>query len=303
MKNRGLGRGLSALMSEPNNSSINSRAHNNENYIQEIKLENIVPNEEQPRQNFNQETLNELAGSIASRGVLQPIIVQKLDSGKYKIIAGERRWQASKIAGKNTIPTIIKDIDSKELLELAIIENIQREDLTPTEEAESYQRLMDNYKYTQKQLCELLGISRSHIANILRLNNATKEIKTYVNNHQLSLGQAKVLLGAKNPNAMAKKVVDQGLTVRQLEQEINGVNSKKAGNRKSDKKAYEEFKLEDYYNKNYDENSEEVNELAENVSKNLGLPVRIRTKKNAGELIIRFENMEQLDDLFAKLSN
>jgi ParB family chromosome partitioning protein len=302
MQNRGLGRGLSALISEPANSTINQKNHSDNNAaVVELSLDNIKPNNEQPRQSFNQESLHELANSIASRGILQPIIVKKLEDDKYKIVAGERRWRASRIAGKETIPAIIKDIESKELLELAIIENIQREDLTPTEEAESYQRLMNNYNYTQQQLCELLGISRSHIANIVRLNYATELVKKYVNDEKLTLGHAKVLLSATEPDKMAQKAVQEGLTVRTLENLIKTPKSKDESNKYSstantNSAAVKEKEV------GYDENSEEVVELEESLATNLGFPVRIRTKRNCGEIIIRFENMEQLDDIFYKLS-
>ncbi len=216
MKNRGLGRGLSALLSDHlTGDVIDEKQHS-------IHIDLIQPNKFQPRKIFDDTALHELAESIRKNGIIQPIIVYKEpNEEKYSIIAGERRWRACRLAGLNEIPIIVKDIEKKErLLEYAIIENIQRQNLTPIEEAESYQRLMDEFAYTQDEVSRILGKSRSHVANLLRLNLLPDSIKEKVNNGLLSMGHARTLIGLENAEDIAEEIINNHLNVRQAEKLI-----------------------------------------------------------------------------------
>lgn len=218
---KGLGKGLSALMGEEYSSSVNSSsATDNKAYSPgTLPVGSIHSGTFQPRMRFDEEYLSELADSIEKNGVMQPIIVRPslTESGKYEIIAGERRWRASKMAKMTDIPVIIRDIDDQLALELALVENIQRQDLTPLEEAGGYQRLIDEFGYTQEELARTVGKSRSHIANLLRLLSMPEELKTYLDKDELSMGHARALLNADKPVELAREVVKRGLNVRQTE--------------------------------------------------------------------------------------
>lgn len=194
-----------------------------EQQVVEIKLSAIRPNPYQPRRAFDQAALNELAASIKESGVFQPIILRQPDPNlsRYEIIAGERRFRASKLAGKETIPAIVRQMNDSQMMEVAVLENLQREDLTPLEEAQAYQTLMDKLSLTQAQVAQRLGKSRPYIANYLRLLGLPEPLKQMLENHQLSMGQARTLLGLKDETAMiklARRAVKENLTVRQLEQ-------------------------------------------------------------------------------------
>lgn len=215
-KRGGLGRGMEALFS----SAYEESPSDNE-VVTEIKLDEIRPNPYQPRKHFNEEALNELAESIKQQGVFQPVIIRRSTIKGYELIAGERRVRASRLAGKSTIPAIVRDIDDVQMIEIAVIENLQREDLSPLEEAEAYSMLMENLSLTQAEVADRIGKSRPYIANYLRLLQLPDTIKEYVNEEKLSMGQARTILGLKDKSQMIKladKVIKENLTVRQLEE-------------------------------------------------------------------------------------
>ena len=215
-KRGGLGRGMEALFS----SAYEESPSDNE-VVTEIKLDEIRPNPYQPRKHFNEEALNELAESIKQQGVFQPVIIRRSTIKGYELIAGERRVRASRLAGKSTIPAIVRDIDDVQMIEIAVIENLQREDLSPLEEAEAYSMLMENLSLTQAEVADRIGKSRPYIGNYLRLLQLPDTIKEYVNEEKLSMGQARTILGLKDKSQMIKladKVIKENLTVRQLEE-------------------------------------------------------------------------------------
>lgn len=221
---KGLGRGINALFAD-----FDEEKEADEK-VEELQLNEIRPNPYQPRKNFDEENLKDLSDSIRKNGVFQPIIVRKSSVMGYEIIAGERRFRASKLAGKDSIPAIVRAIDDEQMMEVAVLENLQREDLTPLEEAEAYNTLMKNLKITQSELSERLGKSRPYIANYLRLLDLPREVKTFVQNGKLSMGQARTLLALKDKDKLvelAEKTIKENYTVRQLEQIVNDMNGKK----------------------------------------------------------------------------
>lgn len=220
MAKNALGRGLSALIGDEETQN---------NGVVDLKLNSVEPNNDQPRKYFNDEKLNQLAESIKEHGVVQPIIVRK-EGDIYRIIAGERRWRATRIAGLETIPAIIKDVSNKQIMEMALIENIQREDLNPIEEAEAYNRLMKEFSMTQEQLSKTVGKSRSLIANSVRLLALGEEIKKLIESGELSNGHGRTLLAIENKELqlkLAEKIVEEGLSVRETEVLIKKVQSGK----------------------------------------------------------------------------
>lgn len=221
---KGLGRGINALFAD-----FDEEKEADEK-VEELQLDEIRPNPYQPRKNFDEENLKDLSDSIRKNGVFQPIIVRKSSVMGYEIIAGERRFRASKLAGKDSIPAIVRAIDDEQMMEVAVLENLQREDLSPLEEAEAYSTLMKNLKITQSELSERLGKSRPYIANYLRLLDLPREVKTFVQDSKLSMGQARTLLALKDKDKLvelAKKTIKENYTVRQLEQIVNDMNGKK----------------------------------------------------------------------------
>jgi ParB family chromosome partitioning protein len=222
---KGLGRGLEAVFSafeDPNKTR-------DDELVEALKLADIRPNPYQPRKTFDEDALNELAASIQESGVFQPIIVRRSVNG-YELIAGERRFRASKLAGKETIPAIIRQFDEPAMMEIAVLENLQREDLTPLEEAQAYETLLKKLDLTQAEVSERLGKSRPYIANYLRLLGLPNDVKQLLQAGKLSMGQARTLLGLKKKSqisALAKRTLKENLTVRQLEQLVNQMNQNK----------------------------------------------------------------------------
>jgi len=268
---RGLGKGLGALIPENEEQAENS--------IMEIKLTDIEPNDKQPRKAFDDETLTDLAESIKEHGVVQPIIVRKLGSG-YQIIAGERRWRASRLAGNKTIPAIIKDCTNLEVMELALIENLQREDLNSIEEALAYKSLIEEYKMTQEEISRKLGKSRPAIANSLRLLQLPQEIKSMIAMGKISQGHARALLaieGEKKQLEIAEKIIEQQLNVRQIEKLA-----------KTEKKKEKKETEPDSYQL-------EIKQLEERLKTALGTKVIIQHKKDRGKIEIEYYSNDELD--------
>jgi ParB family transcriptional regulator, chromosome partitioning protein len=277
--NKGLGKGLASLLGEEVN-------HLDANIVQEVNIEMIVANQDQPRKSFDTNSLNELSMSIKHNGILQPIIVQLENSGKYKIVAGERRWRAAKLAGLMKVPIITRDFSQQDVAEISIIENVQRVDLNVMEEAEGYKLLVDKFAYTQNHISKIIGKSRSHIANLLRLNSLSDKIKSDLRNDRISMGHARCLIGAENADDIADLIVENSLNVRQAE---NLVKKKLEPNRM----------LRSAGEKN--DNNSEFSHISDALSMNLGIKVTIEGRSNGGKVVLHYSSLNQLDDILTKL--
>ena len=243
---KGLNKGLSVLFQsteEDYSKNLGITQEDIQNGVYEVSLDDIFPNPDQPRKVFNEKALDELASSIKTNGVIMPIVLQKCDDGKYMIIAGERRFRASKIAGNKTIPAIIKEYDERRIKEISLIENLQREDLNPIESGNAMKQLMDDYGLTQEQLSERIGKSRSAVANTLRLLSLSDEVKTLVAEGKVTSGHAKsiVTLNKEDQIKLANKVVKEGLSVRDVEKEVKEILNP---DKKSKKKTRSDMSVE-----------------------------------------------------------
>ena len=289
-KKRGLGRGLSALMAD-----VNEPLNNAASVVisdQSVPIEMIVPNPNQPRKTFETLALDDLVSSIQEKGVLQPLIVRKVGES-FEIVAGERRWRAAQRAQLHELPVIVREFTDTEVLEVAIIENIQRSDLNPIEEAAGYKQLMDRFGHTQEKMAEALGKSRSHIANLMRLLNLPSSIQTHVIEGRLSSGHARTLVTIEDSEALVKKIIDGGLSVRQTEMLV-----KKSQERRDP--AGQNVRLP----QNKTEKDADTRALEEDLGAATGVKVSLSHKPNAesGQLTLHYSSLEQLDDLCRKLS-
>jgi len=233
-KSRGLGRGLSSLMGDLKNEPLTSNENSESQTVEKlVPVEKIYPNPNQPRKSFQEEKLIELANSIKTKGIVQPLIVRKKKGTKesFEIVAGERRWRAAQRAQIHEVPVIIKEFTDVEVLEIAIIENVQRADLNPIEEALGYKNLMENFDHTQDGLSKEIGKSRSHIANLLRLLNLPSSVQELLISGQLTAGHARALVTCDNPLAIAKQIISLGLSVRDAERLAKNVSDKKVSNK------------------------------------------------------------------------
>ena len=267
---RGLGRGLSSLIGDNE-----IRVPKNK-----ISISSIIKNKFQPRKHFEKEALEELTNSIKERGILQPIIVRKskTENDKFEIIAGERRWQAAQNAGLHEVPIVEIDVDDLKSLEFAIVENVQRSDLNPIEEAMGYQRLIEEFNYDQEKVSKFIGKSRSHISNSLRLLSLPKEVQNLIETKKLTQGHAKVLVGMENANFLAKKIVEKKLSVRQAENLVRVLKFKRNSKIKF-----------------IDPN---IRNLEENVENRTGLKLKIYNKKNnSGSVVFEYKEIDQLNHL------
>lgn len=281
-KGKGLGRGIDALFQDF--ASLEDVDVQKEEVI-EIPLNELRPNPYQPRKTFDETSLQELASSIQQSGVFQPIIVRKSAVKGYEIIAGERRFRASKLADKETIPAIVREFDEEAMMQIAVLENLQREDLNPLEEAEAYDMLMKNLKLTQVEVAERLGKSRPYIANYLRLLTLPTQVKEMVQGETLSMGQARTLLGLKDKDlilTLAKQVVEENLTVRQLEQIVNDLNDNQG--KKTPKKEKKNGKEKPYY----------IRESEERLMDKFGTTVAIQEKEGKGKIEIEYLSQSDL---------
>ena len=282
-KSRGLGRGLSALMADVNEAPAATPSDEPRRPDLVVPIENIEPNPDQPRRRFDPEHLEDLANSIREKGVIQPLIVREKAGGKYEIVAGERRWRASQKAQLHELPVIVREFDDTEVLEIAIIENIQRADLNPVEEAAGYRQLMDKFGHTQDAMSKALGKSRSHIANLLRLLNLPQDIQDLVEEGQLSSGHARALITSDHAHEIAKRIVKEGLSVRATEALVKKYAS---GDLEKPKKVKAE-------------KDADTKALEGDLSANLGMKVQIDHKAGGetGQITIKYKDMEQLDEL------
>ena len=286
MKNiskKGLGRGIEALFSE--NRQVEDKIDNRGNSVQIVPIELLEANPYQPRSNFDENALKDLTKSIKNKGILQPILVRKSPSKKniWQIIAGERRWRAAQKAGLHKIPIMIKNIKDSEIGVVALIENLQREDLSPIEEAESFKKLIDDFGLTQEKLSKSIGYSRTHITNTLRLLTLPKEIKMMLNDKQLNMGQVRAIIGQDNILELAKTIVNKKLNVRQVESLARSKRLKRTGRSilKDPNISFLEKELEDI----------------------LGLKINIIDKKGKGKITFNYKSLDQLDEIINKLKD
>ncbi|WP_294227398.1 ParB/RepB/Spo0J family partition protein [uncultured Shimia sp.] len=289
-KQRGLGRGLSALMadvtedaSRPDTGTTARRAD------LVVPIERIEPNPDQPRRDFTPEQLDDLANSIREKGVIQPLIVRKKPGDRYEIVAGERRWRASQMAQLHELPVLVRDYDDTEVLEIAIIENIQRADLNPVEEAMGYRQLMQKFGHTQEKVSGALGKSRSHIANLMRLLTLPDDVQAMLREGQLSAGHARALVTTPNASDLARKVVKDGLSVRQTEKLAKKTGSLVEQNRKPRPKTHKDA---------------DTVALEGDLSANLGMKVSVDHVSGGenGKIIISYQTLDDLDELCRILS-
>jgi len=285
---RGLGRGLSALMADVNDAPANNASVANSADLL-VPIEKVNPNPNQPRRSFDKGKLADLSASIREKGIIQPLIVRPSPSqtGDYEIVAGERRWRAAQMAKLHEIPVIIREFNDTEVLEVAIIENIQRADLNPVEEAAGYSQLMEKFGHTQEKLSEVLGKSRSYIANSVRLLTLPPEVLAFLREGKLTSGHARALITSEVPLTLARLVIKQGLSVRETEKLAkSGVKPKPSKPAK--------IPLKDA----------DTKALEGDLSANLGLKVMVDHKpgKEGGKLIIQYDTLDQLDDLCRILS-
>ncbi|MEL6752578.1 MAG: ParB/RepB/Spo0J family partition protein [Pseudomonadota bacterium] len=292
-----LGRGLSSLIGEVEAvepaSPVKSDADGApKTPASELRIDDIRANPAQPRQIFDAAGLEELANSIRIKGVLQAILVRPdpKKSGSYQIVAGERRWRAAKRAGLETIPAVIKDMDELELLEIGIIENVQRQDLNPMEEAEAYGALMKRFGRTQEGLAESVGKSRAHIANTIRLLKLPEPVREMVREQKLSAGHARAIIVAPDPESAAETIVNRGLSVREAETLVRKMKDEDVLETKSAVAALT------------NEKDVDTAALEADLTRTLGLAVDIRHKANGGELRIKYRDLEQLDDVCRRLT-
>ena len=267
---KGLGRGLSSLIGE---TKVESKKN-------ELAVSDLKPNKYQPRKIFDEENLNDLTNSIKERGILQPIIVRKSndDTSKFEIIAGERRWLAAQRANLHTVPVVITEADDLKSLEFAIVENVQRHDLNPLEEAQGYKRLIDDFSYDHEKVSKFIGKSRSYITNSLRLLSLPTEVIKLIETQKLSAGHAKILVGLDNASFVANKIVEKKLSVRQAENFVKIFKSKRL--------------------KRTNSNDVNIKDLENSISNKIGLNVSIQNKKNnKGKISFEYKSLDQLNKI------
>lgn len=286
---RGLGRGLSALMADVNRSGEGQQSEHQRRVDTRIPVEKLEPNPDQPRRDFSSEALQELAESIRAKGVIQPLIVREnpRKSDSYEIVAGERRWRAAQLAQLHDVPVVIRDFNDTEVLEVAIIENIQRADLNAIEEALGYRQLMDRFGHTQEKIAEGLSKSRSHIANLLRLLNLPDDVQTWLREGKLTAGHARALVTTDDPVSLARRVISKGLSVRETERLAKSparpAARPAAGRREKDA---------------------DTRALEQDLAANLGMKVVIDHKGgDGGNVVISYKSLDELDALCQLLSH
>lgn len=301
LRPRGLGRGLSALLGEPVRTDVgkaNAPARNVYELPQpgppaaadsgprQIPIDLVGRNPQQPRKHFDEGELEELAGSIRTHGVLQAILVRPVAGGKFEIVAGERRWRAAQRAGLHAIPAVVRELNEVEVLEIAIVENVQRTDLNPIEEAQGFHALIERFGRTQQDIAEAVGKSRPHIANLLRLLQLPEDLQEMVRDGRLSAGHARAILTAPDPRGLALRVIKEGLNVREIERLAQLAKDEKHGPRVA---------------RAGEGKSADTRALEQSLANALGLDVAITEKGAGGELKITYRTIEQLDDVLRRL--
>ena len=280
-----LGRGLAALIGDM--ASMEGARVTEAGGVKRLPVEFIIANRANPRRTFNEEQLEELTNSVREKGVMQPLLVRpSTDPNVFELIAGERRWRAAQRAGLHDVPVIVRDVDDKEALELAIIENVQRADLNPLEEALGYGQLIEQFNYTQQDLAQVIGKSRSHVANTLRLLRLPEDVQSMVSSGTLTAGHARTLITAEDPATLAKQIVSGGLSVR--EAEALSQQRDVAGKRKPTEPVVQR--------------DADTVALERRLSDALGLSVSLAHSERGGKLEIRYKTLEQLDGICARLT-
>lgn len=276
-KKLALGRGLSALLGE----SEPHEGNTSENGVSHLATLDIKPGKFQPRHHFDDEKMTFLVDSIREKGIIQPLVVRALPEkpGTYEIIAGERRWRAARMLNLETVPAIIRECSDREALELALIENIQRDDLTPIEEAQGYQRLLEEFNYTQEELAQAIGKSRSHVANMLRLNQLPDSVKEMVQSGKISAGHARTLVNADDVVSLAQSIIENNLNVREAEH----------------------LKRQTKFDLPETEAAQQAKIIENEIARLLKLPVAFKVKKSGATLSLQFNSYEEIDDFMDKL--
>jgi ParB family chromosome partitioning protein len=294
-RRRGLGRGLSALLGDPVVAVAPAAVVEPEDAgtvgkgLRNLPVEKLRPGKFQPRRMFDQSAIDDLVVSVREKGILQPLLVRvhPEDAEAYEIIAGERRWRAAQVAALHEVPAIIRDLTDREALEVALIENLQRQDLSPLEEAEGYRRLMDDFSHTQEELAKTVGKSRSHVANTMRLLALPDKVKSMLDQGELTAGHARALLTSSDPVGLAQQVLSKGLNVRQTEklaQKAPPQDKSRTGGGAPDRDA-------------------DLLALERDLTNLLGLKVAIRLQGKGGEVTVHYQTLDQLDHLLHRLSN
>jgi ParB family transcriptional regulator, chromosome partitioning protein len=278
---RRLGRGLAALIGDD---VVEAASPEDFRGLRHLPIELLHPNPNNPRKTFREEELEELSRSIREKGLLQPLVVRQRDDGEYEIVAGERRWRASQRAGLHELPVLIRELSDGETLEIALIENIQRADLNPLEEARAYGQLLEQFSYTQQQLADSVGKSRSHIANTIRLLNLPESVRAYIEEGKLTAGHARTLVATDSPADLANKIISLGLSVREAENLARKASTLPKAKAKKDKDA-------------------DTRALEKQLSETTGLHVEIKVQgREGGVLLIKYKTLEQLDDVTQRLA-
>ena len=286
---RRLGRGLAALMGDtvPENVAVDQARS-----ARRLPVEQISPNPRNPRDSFAEDELEDLTRSVREKGVVQPLLVRTLEEGRYELIAGERRWRAAQRAGLDMVPVVVRDVDEKESLELAIIENVQRADLNSLEEAQGYQQLIDSFSYSQQALASVIGKSRSHIANTLRLLRLPDDVQALLASGELSAGHARQLIGRDDAADLARMIIDDGLSVRDIEKLVQGNTEPGVVQAKKTSDSGSVPGLADA----------DTRAIEAKLTEHLGLGVQLKAKPNgSGALTIKYKTLEQLDDLLRRI--
>ncbi len=288
---RGLGRGLSALMADIQASPAEATGQGASRRAEmRLPVDQLVPNPDQPRRDFPPEALRELAESLRAKGVIQPLIVRRHPSGDgtYQIVAGERRWRAAQLAQLHEVPVLVRDLDDTEVLEVAIIENIQRADLNALEEAMGYRQLMDRFGHTQEKMAEALSKSRSHIANLLRLLTLPEEVQTWLREGKLTAGHARALVSTEDPVALARQVIARGLSVRETERLAQAPKAAQKRDRAERRSS---------------EKDADTRMLEQDLTATIGMSVSINHQgQEGGTLTVTYRDLDQLDRLCQLLS-
>ncbi|GHF15595.1 chromosome partitioning protein ParB [Kordiimonas sediminis] len=291
-KKRGLGKGLSALLNDDRPAGAagsDDRAIVGDPSRRLLPVSFLERNPDQPRTRFDTVAIEELTASVKEKGVLQPILVREIGEDRYQIVAGERRWRAAQKAGIHDVPVVVRDLSDTEVLELGLIENIQREDLTPIEEAKAFKRLMQEFGHTQEVLSDIVGKSRSHVANLLRLLTLPVTVQILVDDGKLTMGHARALIGVKNAEIIAQEIIAKGLSVRQTE----ALAAEDKGNKP---RTIAAARARRSANKDADTIA-----LEKDLSAAIGMKVSIDHQGEGGDIVIKYASLEELDDLCGKL--
>lgn len=278
---RRLGRGLAALIGDD---VVEAASPEDFRGLRHLPIELLHPNPNNPRKSFKEEDLADLATSIKDKGLLQPLVVRQRGDGEYEIVAGERRWRASQRAGLHELPVLIRELSDGETLEIALIENIQRTDLNPLEEARAYGQLLEQFSYTQQQLADSVGKSRSHVANTLRLLTLPESVRGFIEDGKLTAGHARTLVATDSPADLANKIISLGLSVREAENLTRNTSTTAGSKAKTEKDA-------------------DTRSLEKQLSESTGLRVEIKTQgREGGTLVIKYKTLEQLDEVTSRLA-